>query len=80
MLLILANTSVIGHPLGETPGKGGDFVQDPIEVLDFSLLEGDTEISKLRNSPSQMGITLKSASNHSKLESTNLIRQPSSSN
>ena len=47
-------------PCGETPGKRGDFVQDPVEVLDFPLLEGDTEQSKLRNSPSQMGITLKS--------------------
>ena len=47
-------------PLGGTSGKGGDFVQDPVEALDFPLLEGDTEQSKLRNSPSQMGITLKS--------------------
>ena len=30
------------------------------EFLDFPLLEGDAEQSKLRNSPSQMGITLKS--------------------
>ena len=42
---------------GGTAGKGGDFVQDPGEVLDFPLLEGDTEQSKLRNTPSQMGIT-----------------------
>ena len=60
MLLILANTSVIGHPLGGFLGEGGDFVQDLVAVLDFPLLEGDTEISKLRNSPSQMRITLKS--------------------
>ena len=36
---------IIGHPLGRgggTPGKGGNFVQDPVEFLDFSLLEGDT--------------------------------------
>ena len=52
---------IIGHPLGEgAPGKGGDFVQDPVEVLDFPLLEGDTEQSKLRNSPSQVGIILNS--------------------
>ena len=56
----LLNASVIGHPLGGSPGKGGDFVQDPVKVLDFPLLEGDTEQSKLRNSPTQMGITLKS--------------------
>ena len=32
-------------PGGEgTPGKGGDFVQDPVEVLEFPLLEGDTAI------------------------------------
>ena len=31
-------------PWGEgTPGMGGDFVQDPVEVLDFPLFEGDTE-------------------------------------
>ena len=29
---------------GGNPGKGGDFVQDPVEVLDFPLLEGDTAI------------------------------------
>ena len=33
-------------PCGGTPGKGGDFVRDPVEVLDFPLLEGDTDHSK----------------------------------
>ena len=32
-------------PWGGTPGKGGDFIQDPVEVLEFPLLEGDTECS-----------------------------------
>ena len=36
--------SVIGPGWG-TPGKGGDFVQDPVEVLDSPLLEGETEQS-----------------------------------
>jgi len=56
-----AYAPIIGHPLGGgPPGKGGDFVQDPVEVLDFPLLEGDTEQAKLRNPPSQMGIILNS--------------------
>ena len=31
---------------GGTPGKGGDFVKDPVKVLIFPLLGGDTEESK----------------------------------
>ena len=54
------SSAIPGWGGGGTPGKGGDFVQDPVEVLDCPLLEGDTEQSKLRNSPFQMGITLKS--------------------
>ena len=62
MVEIHFNAPIIGHPLGGggTPGKGGDFVQDPVEVLDFSLLEGDTEQAKLGNPYSQMGIILNS--------------------
>ena len=33
-------------PWGGTPGKGGDFVKDPVKVLIFPLLGGDTEESK----------------------------------
>ena len=47
-------------PWGGGGGKGGDFVQDPVEVLDLPLFEGDTEQAKLRNPPSQMGIILNS--------------------
>ena len=53
------NAPIIGHPPpggGGTPGKGGDFVQDPVEVFDSPLLEGETEQAKLRDSPSQMWI------------------------
>ena len=42
---------------GGTPGKGGDFVKDPVKVLIFPLLGGDTEESKF---PSLRGITLSS--------------------
>ena len=50
---------IICHPLGGggTPGKGGDFVKDPVKVLIFPLLGGDTEESKF---PSLRGITLSS--------------------
>ena len=48
---------IIGHPLGGTPGKSGDFVKDPVKVLIFPLLGGDTEESKF---PSLRGITLSS--------------------
>ena len=42
-----SNAPIIGHPLGGgTPGKGGDFVKDPVKVLIFPLLGGDTEESK----------------------------------
>ena len=34
---------IIGHPLGGTLGKGGDFVKDPVEVCNFPLLNGDKE-------------------------------------
>ena len=44
-------------PWGGTPGKGGDFVKDPVKVLIFPLLGGDTEESKF---PSLRGITLSS--------------------
>ena len=44
-------------PGGGTPGKGGDFVKDPVKVLIFPLLGGDTEESKF---PSLRGITLSS--------------------
>ena len=27
---LVGNAPVIGHPLGVTQGKGGDFVQDPV--------------------------------------------------
>jgi len=57
MLLMHLSSAI---PWGGTPGKGGDFVQDPVKVLDFPLLEGDTEQAKLRNPPSQMGIILNS--------------------
>ena len=48
---------IIGHPLGGTPGKGGNFVKDPVKVLISPLLGGDTEESKF---PSLRGITLSS--------------------
>ena len=48
---------IIGHPLGGTPGKGGDFLKDPVKVLIFPLLGGNTEESKF---PSLRGITLSS--------------------
>ena len=44
-------------PWEGTPGKGGDFVKDPVKVLIFPLLGGDTEESKF---PSLRGITLSS--------------------
>ena len=55
----LVYAPIIGHPLGGggTPGKGGDFVKDPVKVLIFPLLGGDTEESKF---PSLRGITLSS--------------------
>ena len=53
-----SNAPIIGHPLGGgAPGKGGDFVKDPVKVLIFPLLGGDTEESKF---PSLRGITLSS--------------------
>ena len=32
------------HLSSAIPGRGGGFVQDPVEVLEFPLLEGDTAI------------------------------------
>ena len=29
---------IISHPLGGTPGKGGNFVKDPVKVLNFHSL------------------------------------------
>ena len=36
--------------------RKGDFVKDGMKVPDFPLLDGDTEQSKLRNSPSKRAI------------------------
>ena len=37
-------------PCGVIPGKGGDFVKDPMKVLKLLLLNRGTEQSKLTNS------------------------------
>ena len=37
-------------PCGVIPGKGGDFVKDPMKVLKLLLLNTGTEQSKLTNS------------------------------
>jgi len=42
---------IISHPLGGTPGKGGNFVKDPVKVLNFPFLDGSPEQSLLRTSP-----------------------------
>ena len=63
IFMILLNDSAVlctyhrPSPGGGTPGKGGDFVKDPVKVLIFPLLGGDTEESKF---PSLRGITLSS--------------------
>ena len=47
---------ITGYSLGVGGGgraRKGDFVKDGMKVPDFPLLDGDTEQSKLRNSPSK---------------------------
>ena len=41
---------------GGRRARKGYFVKDRVKVPDFPLLDGDTEQSKLRNSPSKRAI------------------------
>ena len=42
---------IISHPLEGTLGKGGNFVKEPVKVLNFPFLDGGREQSLLRTSP-----------------------------
>ena len=42
---------IISHPLEGTPGKGGNFVKEPVKGLNFPFLDGGREQSLLRTSP-----------------------------
>ena len=42
---------IISHPLEGTLGKGGNFEEEPVKVLNFPFLDGGREQSLLRTSP-----------------------------
>ena len=46
----------LGGGGGEGKARKGYFVKDRMKVPDFPLLDGDTEQSKLRNSPPKRAI------------------------
>ena len=57
--LIFGYAPITGYSLGvggAGRAKKGEFVKDGMKVPDFPLLDGDTEQSKLRNSPSKRAI------------------------
>ena len=62
---------IISHPLEGTPGKGENFVKDPVKVVNFPFLDGGTQQSLLRTSP-YGGVSYWRTWNHSKFEMTQL--------